>query len=80
MTVRSRAWTAYSVWVHSSRVRRSYRSAMTPPHRPNSSTGANWSPATQPSAVPLWVSVRTNQSSATPCMALPMLDTRPVLQ
>ena len=55
--------------------RLSNRSAITPPHAPNSSVGTNWSAITNPTAKPL-LSDRssTSQPSAIVCIHVPMSD------
>ena len=52
------------VCVMSSRRRLSVRSATSPPHAPNSSTGPNWHTTRNPIATPLWVRSRTSRVNA----------------
>ena len=70
------ASTAASVWVTSSTLRRSKRSAIVPPHSPKSSTGRNRNAKVAPTATPLSVSVDTSQASAMVCIHEPMCETR----
>ena len=57
-------WPISSVWVISRRRRLSDRSAMRPPHAPNSSTGPNWHATSSPIATPLWVRSSTSRVNA----------------
>jgi hypothetical protein len=67
---------ADNVCVTSRTFRRSNRSATTPPHNPNSSTGRNRNANVAPTATPLPVSLRTSHASAIVCIQLPMYETR----
>jgi hypothetical protein len=50
----------------------SNRSAITPPHAPNTSIGAYWSAVSIPRATPLPVSWSTSHGAATICIQVPM--------
>ena len=62
-------------WVMIKIRRLGYRSAMTPPSRPNSSTGRNCSATATPTAVTLPVSSSTSQSCAMRCIHSPVVAT-----
>lgn len=72
---RVRASTAAAAWV-TSRIRRlSKRSAITPPHIPNSSMGRNCRATVTPRSRPLPVRVSTSQLCATCCIHVPDTET-----
>ena len=52
-------------WVNTSMARFGNRSAITPPHAPNSSSGVNWIAIVRPTRAMLPVSSSTSQSVAT---------------
>ncbi len=62
-------------WVMIRIVRFGYRSAITPPARPNSSTGRNCRATAMPTAVMLPVSSNTSQSCAIRCIHRPVVAT-----
>ncbi len=69
------AGSAISACVIVSSRRFAMRSARRPPHAPATSTGRNCRPAATPTRVPLPVSLRISQTSATVCIQLPLSDT-----
>jgi hypothetical protein len=69
------AGSAIAVCVISSNRRLSKRSAITPPHAPTISIGANCSAAATPTATPLCVSCSTSHISATVCIHVPLSET-----
>ena len=69
------AKTAGTIWVITSVLRLSNRSAIRPPHSPNSSRGRNCRATVTPSATPLPVRLSTSHPWATVCMPVPVSDT-----
>jgi hypothetical protein len=65
---------ASASWVATSRRRRSWRSAIAPPHRPKRNTGANRKANVVPTAVPLPVSSSTSHASAIACIHPPVWE------
>ena len=59
------------LWMMMRSRRLSDRSAITPAHAPNSSTGRNWHAVMIPTATPLWVMCRTSSVWATSVIQLP---------
>ena len=76
MAARATAATAIALWVHTSTVRLSKRSAINPAQTPSSRVGRNCSAIAAPTANPLlWDRFRTNHPSAMVCIQVPMSDT-----
>lgn len=61
-------------WVPISSMRRSNRSASTPPHGPSNSVGSDPAASTRPSAVADPVSCSTSQPSAVACRKVPLAE------
>ncbi len=72
---RTSAGSAIIAWVMISRRRLEKRSASSPPQAPNSSMGRNCRAVVSPTAIPLSVSERTSQISATVCIQFPDRET-----
>ena len=68
-------WTIAKAWIPIRSLRLSERSATTPAHAPNKSTGRNWHAAISPTATPLWVRWSTSSVWAISVIQLPACET-----